>query len=377
LRKAVRILHLTTFVQGGAGLAMTELTCGQARRGHEVTLVTSRTGAPGYGNYSDHLARMAREHVRVIAVDSLFSRNPEHHAAVSRTIDRDLGGASAFDLIHAHAAVPASLGAAVVARARRTLPVLQTMHGWGVSKTTAHAVFDVQVMNQVDRLVVPAPASAALLASMGVRQDHQAIVPYGIPDARDTTPDDLSVLMRGWRQAGHHVLCAVGTLGARKNQRLLIEALAMDDSRVHRLVIIGDGPRTALTAAAISLGVADRVYFAGYRPDARRYLREADLLVLPSRAEGQPLTILEAFCDGTPVLVSAVPELSELVVPEGAGWTFIPDNARDLAAALARAARVDPADRQALIERARSVYRARFTVDRMVDDYMTEYGRVA
>ncbi len=377
MREAVRILHLTTFVQGGAGLDMTELACGQARRGHEVTLVTSRTGVPGYGNYPDHLARMSREHVRVITVDSLFSRNPEHHAAVSRAIDRDLGGASAFDLIHAHAAVPAALGAAAMARARRTLPVVQTMHGWGVSKTTGHAAFDVKVMNQVDRLVVPAPTSAALLATIGVRQDHQAIVPYGVPDTRDTAPDELSALMRSWRRAGHHVLCAVGTLGARKNQRLLIEALAMDDSRVHRLVIIGDGPEAPLKAAAIALGVADRVYFAGYRPDARRYLREADLLVLPSRAEGQPLTILEAFCDGTPVLLSAVPELSELVVPERAGWTFIPDDARDLATALVRAASVDPGERQALIERARSVYRARFTVDRMVDDYMTEYGRVA
>lgn len=377
MREAVRILHLTTFVQGGAGLAMTELACGQARRGHEVTLVTSRTGVPGYGNYPDHLARLSREHVRVITVDSLFSRNPADHAAVSQVIDRDLGGASAFDLIHAHAAVPAALGAAAIARACRTLPVVQTMHGWGVSKTAAHAAFDVTVMNQVDRLVVPAPASAALLASIGVRQDHQAVVPYGVPDTRDTEPDALSTLMRGWRRAGHHVLCAVGTLGTRKNQRLLLEALAMDDSRVHRLVIIGDGPQAPLKSAAIALGVADRVHFAGYRPDARRYLREADLLVLPSRAEGQPLTILEAFCDGTPVLVSAVPELSELVVPEGAGWTFIPDDARDLATALARAASIDPADRQALIERARSVYRARFTVDRMVDDYMTEYGRVA
>lgn len=373
----MRILHLTTFVQGGAGLAMTELACGQTLRGHAVTLVTSRTGPPGYGNYPDYLARLSREGVRVVTVDSLFNRDAAQHDAVSHLIDRDLGGAAAFDLIHGHAAVPAAIGSAAVVRAGRHVPVIQTMHGWGVSKTPAQAAFDVGVMNRVDRLIVPALASAELLRSIGVRQNHQAVVPYGVPDRRDNTADALSALMRAWRRAGHHVLCAIGTLGERKNQRLLIEALALDESRVHRLVIIGDGPEHALKAAANALGVEDHVYFAGYRPAARRYLCEADLLVLPSRAEGQPLTILEAFCDGTPVLVSAVPELAELVVPNGTGWTFAPDDLRDLASALARAARVGPAERRALIERARSLYRARFTVDRMVDNYMTEYQRAA
>ena len=39
----MRVLHLTTFLQGGAGLAIAELAASQARLGHEVAVVTSET----------------------------------------------------------------------------------------------------------------------------------------------------------------------------------------------------------------------------------------------------------------------------------------------------------------------------------------------
>ena len=40
------ILHLATFLQGGAGRVIADLACAQAGAGHRVTVVASRTGAP-------------------------------------------------------------------------------------------------------------------------------------------------------------------------------------------------------------------------------------------------------------------------------------------------------------------------------------------
>src|SRR5690606_11261186 len=91
----VRILHLTTFLQGGAGLAITSLAASQACDGHDVTVVTSRTEVPGYGNYPAYLETLIDSRVRVRQVDSLFDRRPEAHAPVERCID-ELGGAGAF-----------------------------------------------------------------------------------------------------------------------------------------------------------------------------------------------------------------------------------------------------------------------------------------
>lgn len=374
----MRICHLTTFVQGGAGYVITELACSQARAGHDVALVTSRTAVPGYGNYPDYLTRLHSCGVRILLIDSLFSRDSRLHEQVLATINRSWVGARGFDLLHAHAGVPAAIAMAARAHGAWRAPVVQTMHGWGVSKTTAQATHDVAVMNRVDRVVVPARASAGLLTSLGVRPPQVAVVAYGVAEPRGAVPDALALQMETWRCAGDRVLCAIGTLGARKNQRLLIEALSTRDLRRRtRLVLIGDGADAGLRAAAIALGIADRVCLAGYRANARRYLRHADLLVLPSRAEGQPLAVLEAFCDATSVLVSAVPELVELVDDGVTGWTFEPDNAAALADAIAWTIRLDRRERHAVVTRARAAYETRFTLARMVDDYMAEYRRVA
>jgi len=374
----VRILHLTTFLQGGAGMVITSLAEAQVREGHALAVLTSRSGAPGYGNYPAYLDRLAVAGIRVAAVDSLFDRRLEAQAPVAHYLDDALGGAGAFDILHAHAAVPGAVARAAVRRSGRRVPVLQTMHGWGIAKTPAQSAADVRAMNHVDRLVVPARTSAALLQSLGVRTAHMAVVPYGVAPAPAPTVTDIHVQhMRAWRRQGDLVVCCIGTLGERKNQALLVEALARVAPGVSiQAVFVGDGPVDSLRRRAEALGVADRVHLIGYQPDARLYLRESHLLALPSRGEGQPLAVLEAFCDGVPVLASRIPELAELVEDGRTGWLFDPEDAGALAAVLSRAA-VAPGPMRALAAHARATYHDRFTVERMVAGYLHEYERAS
>lgn len=374
----MRILHLTTFLQGGAGLAITSLATTQAREGHRVGLLTSRTGVPGYGNYPAHLEALASAGVEVAALDSLFDRRPDAHTAVEEYLDGQLGRAGGFDILHTHAAVPSALALAAVRRSGRSVPVLQTMHGWGLAKTPSQADADVQVLNRVTRVVVPAQASAELLGSLGVERRHLSVVPYGVaPAALRAVNDTHLQRMRMWRCRGELVMCCIGTLGERKNQTLLLEALALLSPGVTaQAVFVGDGPAEPLQERAAALGVADRVHVVGYRPDARRFLRESHVLVLPSRSEGQPLTVLEAFCDGVPVLASRIPELAELIDDGRTGWLFDAEDAGALAGALAYAARA-PGIARAVTARARASYEERFTIDRMVAGYMQEYQRAS
>lgn len=374
----MRILHLATFIQGGAGLAISTLAAEQTRLGHRVDVITSRTGSPGYGNYPEHLDRLANADVALHLVDSLFDRRPLAHAPVARAID-DLGGAGAFDIIHAHAAVPAAIAQAASARTATSTPIVQTMHGWGVAKTPEQTAHDVAVMNHVARLVVPARTAGSHLASLGVATRHLAVVPYGVAPSGEPAPADTHVqALQAWRQAGHLVLCCIGTLGRRKNQAMLLDALALlpADTSV-RVAFIGDGPDESLRARAAGLGVAGQVRFCGHQPAARRYLRHADYLVLPSTSEGQPLAILEAFCDGVPVMASRIPELEELVDDGVTGWLFDP-TPQALAATMATAARLAGRGRaRAMAALARDDYHARFTVARMVDGYLHEYARAS
>jgi len=375
----MRILHLTTFVQGGAGRAITSLATAQARAGHEVSLLTSATGTSGYGNYPEYLDELETAGVAVSAVDSLFDRRPEAHGAVAARLDDALGDpAAGVDILHAHAGTPGALALAAARRSRRRVPVLQTMHGWGIAKTPAQTAADVDVMNTLDRVVVPAESSAVMLRSLGVRPNQLAVVPYGVERVRPRVgADEWVARMRAWRQGGDLVVCCVGTLGERKNQALLVEALAELAPEIPvQAVLVGDGPADTLRALAQARGVSHRVHLVGHRADARRYPREADLLVLPSRSEGQPLAVLEAFCDGVPVIASAIPELAELVAHGRTGWLFAAEDHRALAAAMLHAAQ-GPEQARAIADHARACYRERFTVDRMVADYMAEYERAS
>lgn len=374
----MRIVHLTTFLQGGAGRAITSLAAAQAREGHEVSLLTSLTGTSGYGNYPDYLDELAAAGIETFAIDSLFDRRPDAHLQVAAALDSMVGGRTPPDLLHAHAGTPAALALAAVRRSGRAVAVIHTMHGWGIAKTAAQSVADVATMNAVDRVVVPARSSASLLMSRGVRASQVSVVPYGIEATPPPTAADRLVdQMREWRRQGCLVVCCVGTIGARKNQALLVEALSHLPADVSvQAVFVGDGPSDGLGDLARARGVADRVHVAGYRRDARRVQHESDVAVLPSRSEGQPLAVLEAFCDGVPVIASRIPELAELIDEGCTGWLVAPEDPHDLAAALARVAR-HPAAAGRIAARARTCYEAHFTVERMVAGYRAEYERTS
>jgi teichuronic acid biosynthesis glycosyltransferase TuaC len=99
------------------------------------------------------------------------------------------------------------------------------------------------------------------------------------------------------------LIVTVGGLIERKGQTYALEALALLPDAT--LILVGDGPdRAALEAKAHMLGLAARVRFAGALPppDVARLLAAADLMLLPTRAEGIANAWVEALACGTPVV---------------------------------------------------------------------------
>ena len=131
------------------------------------------------------------------------------------------------------------------------------------------------------------------------------------------------------------VVLFVGSLIARKGVDTLLRAFAAlaSDLPEYRLVLAGEGPEQAnLAALAESLGVAARVEFAGFLPQAgiAARMRQARLFVLPSNEEGQGVVLLEAMASGLPVVASSVGGIPEVVV-EGTGRLFPAGDAAALA----------------------------------------------
>ncbi|WP_449246275.1 glycosyltransferase [Desulfarculus baarsii] len=112
------------------------------------------------------------------------------------------------------------------------------------------------------------------------------------------------------------VVMTVGRLSEVKNQALMIRAIGRlsNDRPALKLVLIGDGPERAnLETLTRTLGLNDRVLFAGERPDVEQLLPAADCFALSSDSEGAPKALLEAMACGLPIVCTAVGGIPQII----------------------------------------------------------------
>ena len=367
------------FISGAAGRAVTELAVGQRRAGHHVTVVASLTPAAGHANDPAMVRRLTDAGAAVHAVDSLASRQTGPNADVVQFIHDSLGTAAAFDVLHTHGTVPSVIAIAAARKVTDRVPILQTTHEWTVSRPAPNRqAYDLEVMNLVDRAVVPTWAVAEHFAQRGVVRRQLAVVPYGIvPDPPPAADDPLEREMRAWREHGGLVLCYSAATATSHDQRVLANALPYIESSQRMLCVVFGLTEAQAEAAVWPLDSPVAVQTAPAGAPLRRYAHEADFLVLPSGDGEQPLAVLEAFCDEVPVVAGRVPELTEFIEDGQTGWLFDPADPRALAETIALARAAAPHALRALCNRARVRYQSEFTVDRMVTGYMREYARLA
>lgn len=100
------------------------------------------------------------------------------------------------------------------------------------------------------------------------------------------------------------LIVQVGSLIPLKNADFTIRVFSKC-STIGKLLIVGDGiERDRLEELAKELKVENRVIFCGLRSDVNSVLQAADVLMMPSRWEGLPLTLVEAQTAGVKCLVS-------------------------------------------------------------------------
>jgi len=369
------IVHLTTFLQGGAGRAITDLACAQHADGHRVVVVSSATDVAGYGNYPHYLHRLREAGVPLLLVDSLFTRGRALNLVVLDRL-KAVAPPGTVDIVHAHAGTPARIGMLYARGAGDRTRVIQTQHGWGSNKTPQQAQHDLDVLDELDAVVTTSDATRALLVDLGLESTRAVTIPCGITDRMAApAPAEAHAALARFRARGDHVIGCVGTVNANKNQRLLLEALARLPERHVACVFVGEGGE-ALLAQTRELGIANRVIAVGYQPDAERWISAFDLLAVPSFTEGQGLVVLEAFRAGVPVLASDIASLRQLVEERETGWLFDPHDAATLARAIAVALDASADHRIRMTQRARRVFLECYTTERMVASHDRLYRDV-
>uniref|UniRef100_UPI00286CD139 glycosyltransferase n=1 Tax=Tabrizicola sp. TaxID=2005166 RepID=UPI00286CD139 len=158
----------------------------------------------------------------------------------------------------------------------------------------------------------------------------------------------------------------VGRLDPVKGAPLLVEAFARNLPQYPdaHLTIVGDGvARRAVEAKAAELGLGTAITFAGFRTQAEvaALLETADMLVLPSFAEGVPVVLMEAMASRIPVIATRVAGVQELVEDGVAGYTVPPGDVAMLSERMARLMS-DPDASRAMGEAGRHIVEAEFDI---------------
>jgi glycosyltransferase involved in cell wall biosynthesis len=355
-------------------LAIAELACSQSAQDHNVTVVTSRTAEGDYGNYPQWLTRLESSDVQVLQTDSTFKRDGALNDTAFQHI-RDTVDVEQLSVIHSHAAIPSMLGLRLRSIAKRFIPVLQTMHGWGIRKDEAQSINDIALMNGTDAIVVPSIASRRLLERLGIAPHLVRVVPYGIPPLPPTAAGGGIEALHHWKSCGYVVLVCTGTVGPRKNQCLLIEALAHPEAPKNlACAVVGEGEEVSTLSLLIEQsGMQDRVRMFGFQPDAARFLSAADWFILPSMDEGLPLSVLEAYRAGVPVIGSDIAEIAEVICPGQTGYLFAAGEVESLVKTLRRAANLSESERLKMGSLARRMWQDHYSLERMLEGYAAVY----
>jgi glycosyltransferase involved in cell wall biosynthesis len=157
--------------------------------------------------------------------------------------------------------------------------------------------------------------------------------PYALFVGRLSPEKGCDVLIRAWKLFAQRS----GVKSQMSEQGTQISDLRslISNNQKPQLLIVGDGPdREALEKLTSDLGPLTSVRFLGKQPKERvlALMRSAQFLVLPSLwYEGFPMTIVEAFSNGLPVVASNIGSMTSVIEHERNGLLFEAGSADDLA----------------------------------------------
>ncbi|RMG02704.1 MAG: glycosyltransferase family 1 protein [Planctomycetota bacterium] len=238
---------------------------------------------------------------------------------------RRLLGQERFDVVHSHI----HYASGVILRIAESCAIAERVAHFRSSKDGAGNTLWRRGYRALMRWLIDRNATSIVAVSRYVmetswsrkwRRDPRCRVIYnGLNTERFMRVDrrEAETLRRDWGIPTEAKLWIhVGAGRPPKNHGRLLQIfreVAERDGAAH-LVLVGDlGPiERELHSQAASLGIDDRVVFAGCRDDVPTCLAAADGMIFPSLWEGMPGAVLEAAAAGIPVVASDLPGIREI-----------------------------------------------------------------
>ncbi|WP_422927895.1 glycosyltransferase [Singulisphaera sp. PoT] len=246
-------------------------------------------------------------------------------------------------------------------------------------KGQGNLAFDRYLARWTDKVVGNSHAVVDFYREAGIPSDRLEMIFSGIEPVEPPAVDPAEVRREFGFPEGCPLLLFAGRLAPQKGVADLLSAL---DLLQHvrpdlRTIIVGDGPlREQLESTARAFRLGEAVRFLGHREDVPRLLAASDILVLPSLYEGLPNVVLEAMQFGKPVIATAAPGTTEVVVHDETGILVPLSDHPSLARAIRKLVE-DPTLAQRLGAAGRARVDAEFRLDSMINQFAGLYERLA
>jgi glycosyltransferase involved in cell wall biosynthesis len=230
---------------------------------------------------------------------------------------------------------------------------------------------DRRLLGAAERVVVMSQAQARAFRHCDgrVRVIYNAALALP-PAARPSERDRLAAVAGSLPRP---IVGVVGRLSQEKGVDLFLDACAVlvRKGLPFSALLAGDGPgRARLEARCTHLGLESSVRFLGHVYDVDVLYGMLDLLVLPSRSEGLPNTLLEALRADLPIVATAVGAVPEVVGASAAARVVAPGSAAALAEAIEHALTEGDLPEAAA---ARHEAMSRFCLERRVEAHVQLY----
>lgn len=372
-------------IVGGIARVVHDLSHRLIKDGHEVTVVTYKEGnVPDFED--DKGVKVYRIGNYMINpnnfIDWIMQMNFNLVAKANEIIAKE----GNFDVIHAHDWL--------VAYAAKTLknsygtPIIATIHATeagrnsGIHDETQRYINDTEWMLTYE-------ASEVIVNSNYMKSELQRL--FGLPFEKiNVVPNGVNLNLysgverdyefrRQYAADNEKIILFVGRLVYEKGIQHLIAAMPKILEKYHdsKLVIAGKGGMIdELKAQVNAMGISNKVYFTGYLNSKQvvKMYKCADVAVFPSTYEPFGIVALEGMLSGTPVVVSDVGGLNEIVQHGENGMKSYAGNPNSLADSIVSLL-YDPALCMKVAKNAKAKVRAEYNWQKIAQDTHFAYQK--
>lgn len=215
--------------------------------------------------------------------------------------------------------------------------IFSTVHSTNAWKSRLHLVVDRFLSRFSNAVIACTDEVKNAIEKQGISSEKVISIANGVDLQRVEAATVVDVRAEYGIPNGSVVMALVGRLHEAKGHTDLLPVLQKlhQNNKKFFCLFVGEGElEDSLKQQVQSLGLAKKVVFTGFRRDVIGILKAIDFLIMPSRWEGLPISLLESMACQSPVLASRVGGIPDVIEHGVDGLLFEQGNAFELESSL-------------------------------------------